>query len=48
MIQEAQMATSSDLNDHHDADRARLHIKPDPDIPVGSGMRMMVMMMIWS
>ena len=37
VIQEAQLSSSSVLSSKYDADRARLNIKPDPDIPAGSG-----------
>ncbi|XP_030849758.1 thrombospondin-1 [Strongylocentrotus purpuratus] len=37
VIQEAQLSSSSEMNQKYDADRARLNLKPDPDIPAGSG-----------
>ncbi|XP_072182297.1 uncharacterized protein [Diadema setosum] len=37
VIQEAQLSTSSTVSSQYDADRARLYLTPDPDIPAGSG-----------
>nr|XP_054757339.1 uncharacterized protein LOC129263455 [Lytechinus pictus] len=37
VIQEAQLSSSSNTNNKYDPDRARLDLKPDSDIPAGSG-----------